>query len=77
MSYTSRSCVIFTMLVALTGCSDYELNPKIDMIPDIHVSPGSIDFGSLHSGFETNISEKMKHSTCRKTFSSTNLHYME
>ena len=57
MSYTSRSCVIFTMLVALTGCSDYELNPKIDMIPDIHVSPGSIDFGSLHSGFETNISE--------------------
>jgi len=57
MIYLSRACALLVMLGTLAGCSDYDLHQKIDMIPDIHVDPGSIDFGSLHSGLETGINE--------------------
>ena len=50
----AQKIVIFCMGFLL-GCSDYELNPKVEEIPvievpNIHVTPSSLNFGHLDAG---------------------------
>jgi len=50
----AKNIALFSAAILL-GCSDYELNPKVEEIPvieapNIHVSPSTLNFGHLDAG---------------------------